>query len=77
MSVLAIPEEFLYKLRKDIRRTRPLMKDEIQELQRLLDQAVHDFVGLELKPGEWDRWLVYVLEVGERGGVRFGGDGEV
>jgi hypothetical protein len=61
MSVLAIPEEFRYKLKKDIRKTRPLTKDEIQELQRLLDQTVHDFVGLEPKVREWDRWLVFVL----------------
>lgn len=61
MSVLAIPDDFLYKLRKDIRKTRPLTKDEIQELQRLLDKFVHDFVGLEPKVAEWDRWLAYLL----------------
>ena len=66
MSVLAIPDDFLYKLRKDIRITRPLTKDEIQKLQRLLYQTVHDFVGLEPKVGEWDRWLVVVLRGLER-----------
>ncbi len=62
MGTLAIPDALSYELRLKIRMDRALMNHETDELKQVLDDAIHDFVGLEPKVKEWDRWILYFLQ---------------
>ena len=62
MSILAAREDYLLALRKCAGNGGPLFPGEVDELRQKLDDAIHDFVGMAPEVGQWDRWLIYVLE---------------
>lgn len=62
MSVLAVQKDYLSGLRKPARSGGPLLPGEVDELRQMLDDAIHDFVGMAPEVGQWDGWLIYVLK---------------
>lgn len=62
MSVLTVQKHYLSALRKPTHNGGPLLPSEVDDLKQMLDDAIHNFVGMAPEVGQWDGWLLYVLK---------------